>query len=65
VGGFLLDTASTLALGPTQTAIKWVPEAIFVCIKRPGHETDHSPPTSAKFKNARSSTSTHPYVFMA
>jgi hypothetical protein len=30
-----------------------------------GCENDHSPPSSAKVKNAWSCTSTHPYIFMA
>jgi hypothetical protein len=34
-------------------------------IKRPRREADHSPPSSAEFKNAWSYTSTHLYVFMA
>jgi hypothetical protein len=33
-------------------------------VNRPGRETDHSPPSSAKFKNAWSYTSTPHYVFM-
>jgi hypothetical protein len=32
-------------------------------VKRPGREVDHSPPRSAKVKNAWSYTSTLPYVF--
>jgi hypothetical protein len=33
-------------------------------IKRPGHEADHSPPSSAEIKNEWSYSSAHPYVFM-
>jgi hypothetical protein len=33
-------------------------------IKRPGRESDHSPPSRAKVKNAWSYNSTPPYVFM-
>jgi hypothetical protein len=34
-------------------------------VRRPGHETDHSPPSSADVKNAWCCTSTPPYTFMA
>jgi hypothetical protein len=34
-------------------------------IKRPGRETDHSPPTSSEVKKTWVYTSTFPYVFMA
>jgi hypothetical protein len=37
-------TASTPALGPIQPRILWVPRALFLGLKRPGPETDHSPP---------------------
>jgi len=37
----------------------------FLWVKRPGHEGDHSSPPSPEVKNARSYTSTPPYVFMA
>jgi hypothetical protein len=33
--------------------------------KRPGHEADHSPPTSAEVKKMWIYTSTPPYTFMA
>jgi hypothetical protein len=33
--------------------------------KRPGHEADHSPPSSAEVKNVRSYTFTPQYPFMA
>jgi len=36
--------------GPTQTLIQWVPEALSLGVKRPGHEADHSPPSSAEVK---------------
>ena len=45
---------SRLALGPTHTPIQWVPGVISVGVKRPGWEVDHSPPSSAKVKKARS-----------
>jgi hypothetical protein len=34
-------------------------------VKRPGRQSDHSPPTSAKFKKTWIYTSTPPYAFMA
>jgi hypothetical protein len=36
--------------GPTQPPIQWVPGALSLGVKRPGHETDHSHPSSAKVK---------------
>jgi hypothetical protein len=39
------------ALGSAQPPIKWVPEALFPCVKRPGRDTYHSPPSSAEVKN--------------
>jgi hypothetical protein len=35
-------------------------ELILPVIKRPGHEADHSPPSSAEVKNAYSFTSAPP-----
>jgi hypothetical protein len=38
--------------GPTQPLAQWVPGGPFPGGKaRPGHDTDHSPPSSAKVKN--------------
>jgi hypothetical protein len=42
--------SSRPVLGPTQPPIQWVPEALSPGVKRPGRETEHSPPTSAKVK---------------
>jgi hypothetical protein len=53
------------ALGSIQPPIHWVPRALSLGVKRPVCEADHSPPTSAEVKNARSYTSTPQYVFMA
>jgi hypothetical protein len=53
------------ALRPTKTSVQWVPGALTPGLKRPGHEDDHSPPSSAEVKNAWSYTSSPPYVFMA
>jgi len=38
------------ALGPTHPPIQWVPEALSLGVKRPGHEADLSPPSSAEVK---------------
>jgi hypothetical protein len=34
----------------TQPPIQWEPEALSLGVKRPGRETDHSPPSSAEVK---------------
>jgi hypothetical protein len=65
LGIFLFTTASSLAVGPTQPPIQWLPGALSLGVKRPGREADHSPPSSAEGKNARSCTSTPQYIFMA
>jgi hypothetical protein len=49
----------------TQPSIQWVKGTLSLGVKRPGREADHSPPSSAEFKNAWSYTSTPEYVFMA
>jgi hypothetical protein len=54
-----------MALGPTQPPIQWVPGDLSLGVKRPGHETDHSPRSSAEVKNAWRYTSTPQYAFMA
>jgi len=41
---------SRLALGPTQPPIQWVPGALSLGVKWPGHEADHLPLSSAKVK---------------
>jgi hypothetical protein len=50
LGIFLITTASIPALGPTQRPIQWVPGTLSLGIKRPEHEADHSPPSSAVVK---------------
>jgi hypothetical protein len=65
VKNFLFSTSSTLALGPTQPSIQWVPGAHSPGVKRPGYEADHSPPSSAEVKKTWIYTSTSPYAFTA
>jgi hypothetical protein len=65
LGIFLFTTASRTALVPTQPLIQFVPGALSLGVKRPGRETDHSPPSSAEVKNAWLYTSTPQYAFMA
>jgi hypothetical protein len=48
-----------------QPPIQWVTGVPSLGVKRPGREADHSPPSSAKVKNAWSYTSTPQYAFMA
>jgi len=35
-----------------QPPIQWVPGALSLGVKQPGHGMDHSPPSSAEVKNA-------------
>jgi hypothetical protein len=62
---FLFSTSSRPVLGPTQSSFQWLPRALSPGVTRPGREADHSPPTSAEFKNTWIYTSTPPHVFMA
>jgi hypothetical protein len=50
LGIFLFITASRTALGLTQPPIQWVPGALSLGVRRPGHEANHSPPSSAEVK---------------
>jgi len=47
---FLFNTTSRTAHGPTQPPIQWIPGALSLGVKWPGHEADHSPPSSAEIK---------------
>jgi len=55
---FPFATASGMVLEPTQPPIQWEAWALTPGVKRPGSETDHSPPPSAEVKNAWSYAST-------
>jgi hypothetical protein len=50
LGIFLFTTASRTALGPTQPSIQCVEGPLSLGIKRPGRESDRSPPSSAEIK---------------
>jgi hypothetical protein len=63
--GIFLFTASRMALGPTQPPIQWVPEALSLGVKWPGHEADHSPHVEPRSNNEWSYTFTPQYTFMA
>jgi hypothetical protein len=45
-----LYTKSRMTLGPTQPPIQWVPRALSLGVKWPGHEADRSNPSSVKVK---------------
>jgi hypothetical protein len=60
---FLFSTASRTTLRPSQPPNHWVPggwENLSLGVKRPGHEADHWPQSSAEIKNEWSHTSTFP-----
>jgi hypothetical protein len=58
-------TASIQILGPIQSFINFVLWVFYPGVKQPGHEDDHSPPSTAQVKKMWSYSSTPPYVFMA
>jgi hypothetical protein len=60
VGSSIFSTASRPALGSTQPLNQWVPGVLSPGVKRPGRETDHSPPASAEVKKIWICTSTPP-----
>jgi hypothetical protein len=65
VKNVLFSKSSRPALGSTQPPIQYVPGALSPGVKRPGRESDHSPPASAEIKKMWIYTSTPPYAFMA
>jgi hypothetical protein len=50
LGIFLFTTMSRTALEPTQPPIQWISGASSLGVKWPGHEGDHSHPSSAEVK---------------
>jgi hypothetical protein len=62
---FYFSMSCKPALRPIQLLIQWVLEALSREVKRPGRETEHSPPTTAEVKRMWVYTSTPPYVSMA
>jgi hypothetical protein len=59
-GNFSLHHCIKNGSMPTQPPIQRVLGALSLAVKRPGCEADHSPPSTAKVKNAWSYTSTPP-----
>jgi hypothetical protein len=51
-------------LWPKKPPIQWVPERLFVRVKRPGREADDSPVSSAEVTNAWSYTTNSQHSFM-
>jgi hypothetical protein len=45
-----MELFSSVALGPTQPPIQWIPGALSLGVKRLGSETDHLPPSSVEVK---------------
>jgi hypothetical protein len=64
LGTFFFTTASRPVLGPTQPPIQWVPGALFLGVKRPGCETDHSPLSSARSRTHGTIPPLPQYPFM-
>jgi hypothetical protein len=62
---FHFSMSSRLAVRSTQPPIPWVPGALSPGVKRPGLESDHSPPASIEVKKIWIYTSTLSYAFMA
>jgi hypothetical protein len=48
---FLCASLSRPAFDPTHPPIQWIPGTLPPRVKRPGRETDHSPPSGAEVKN--------------
>jgi hypothetical protein len=65
VKNILFSTSSIPALGSTQPPIQRVPVALFLGVKRPEREADHSPPISAEVNKMWMYTSTPPHALMA
>jgi len=50
LGILLFTTASRTVLDSTHAPIQWVPGTVYLCVKRPGREADHSPPCTVEVK---------------
>jgi hypothetical protein len=48
---FLFSSVSRPVLGPTQAPIQWGLGTLSAGLKQPGHEAEHSPPSTTKVKN--------------
>jgi hypothetical protein len=51
LAGAMFSTDYVLVLGPNQPPIQSVPATLYSRLKRPGHEADNSPPSSAQVEN--------------
>jgi hypothetical protein len=47
---FLYVNSYKVGLGPTRPPIQWVSASLSLGVKRPAHEADHSPQSSAEVK---------------
>jgi hypothetical protein len=63
--GFLFSRKSGMWLGPTQPPAQCVARGLSPGVKKPGHEADNSPPSSAEVKNGGAIPPSLPYLFMA
>jgi hypothetical protein len=65
VKNFFLSTSSRPVLGHTQPPSQCIPGALSLGVKRPGRESDHSPPPSVEINKTWIYTSGSPFAFMA
>jgi hypothetical protein len=56
---------SRMTLGPTKPPIQWVPGALSLGVKQPGHEVDHSSPLVPRSRMHGTTPPLPKYVFMA
>jgi hypothetical protein len=64
-GNFSLQNRVQTGSGAHTASYPMGTRGSFPVVERPGREADHSPPSSAEVKNARSYTSIPQHVFMA
>ena len=60
----LLPSEYRPAVGSTQFPIQWVPGSLYLRVKWPRFESDHSSPSNAKPKNSLSNTYPLPHIFV-